>query len=137
MCGLNEGLHDRGTAVATLAIPIRPLTRVKHVCSYGCRLVSGQQPHVHWVRPPELGVETRWGCTRARPGCGRGPEVKPHGSRDVGHAVAAVVLSHEAGGVAADADRIAQTFHGEIAGQARVGRREQRGVDTGLELERS
>ena len=138
MRGLYEGLHDREAAVATLAIPIRPLIRVKHVRRYGLGLVSSKQRQVHWVRPPELGVETRWRRTGAWPGRGRGAEIKPHGSRDVVHAVgAAAVLSHKACGVAADADHVLQCFPGEIAGQARVSRGEQRGVDIGLELERS
>ena len=133
---LDEGLQDRGAAVATLAIPIRPLIRIGHARADGLGLVSSQQLHIHWVRPPKLGIETRWGCARTGPGRGRGPEVEPHCSRKVGRAVAAVVLSHEAGGVAADFDGIAKCFPGQIAGQGLVGRGEERGIDTGLERER-
>ena len=110
MSGLEESRGDRGIA-ARLAVPIRPLRRNKHVSNDCCRwLIPAEQLRVGWVRPPELGVETRRGCTRAWPGCGRGAEVKPHGSRDVGYAVAAVVLSHEACGVAADADHMHFAF---------------------------
>ena len=41
VCGLQEGLRDRGIA-ATLAIPIRPLTRVKDVRRDGLGLASTQ-----------------------------------------------------------------------------------------------
>src|SRR6266478_6948087 len=53
--GLGESRHDEWIG-RRLAIPIRPLSRVRHVSRDGPGLLhSGNQLQTHWVGPPERG----------------------------------------------------------------------------------
>ena len=129
-----EGLHDFQTAVASLAVPVRPHARGINNLAYGHRaLWIGGQRHAHWVRPPESRIEASRACA-GRTGCLRRREVESHTFR-VGGA-AAVVLILERTHAAVDLDGDLQRLAAEITGQTGVSGGEQCRVDIGFEWER-